>query len=352
MTGLSSVASAAPAWAITPPDLEDYRHGGCGIPYVLIRESGQPGPRVVLNALTHGNELAGAIALDNLLRCGFRPQAGQVAFCFANVAALARFTPEQPYLARFVEEDLNRIWGGEPAPARQTQERQRAQALRPLYDQADFLLDLHSMHLDSPPLILAGVADRAVRFALQPGFPDWVIRDGGHAAGRRLIDYSRFADPGGTAVALLAECGYHGAAQTVSAAVRISLRFLVGAGAVSPAEGRRWLKAAGVGGAADLGLEPAPSSPSASPGASPRIPTVLQVIEAVTVQTGSFGFVREFANLESVPAAGTLIAQDGPRTIRTPCPECRLILPVARAGVGQTAVRFGRKVCLSSQNTP
>ena len=57
------------------PDIRPYRAGNCGIEYVTSFDSGKAGPHLMLAALTHGNELCGAIALDWLLRqgCGRSP---------------------------------------------------------------------------------------------------------------------------------------------------------------------------------------------------------------------------------------------------------------------------------------
>jgi succinylglutamate desuccinylase len=55
-------------------------------------------------ALTHGNEIAGAVALDRLLRAGIRPCAGRLSLVFANLDAFARFDPQDPTASRFVDE--------------------------------------------------------------------------------------------------------------------------------------------------------------------------------------------------------------------------------------------------------
>ena len=73
-------------------------------------------------ALTHGNEIAGAIVLDRLLRAGLAPARGQLTFGFVNLAAFERFDPRQPTASRFVDEDINRVWdrgrAGRPAAVR------------------------------------------------------------------------------------------------------------------------------------------------------------------------------------------------------------------------------------------
>ena len=52
---------------LTAPDISAYRQSNVGIDYVTRLDSGKPGPHVIVQALTHGNEYCGAIALDWLL---------------------------------------------------------------------------------------------------------------------------------------------------------------------------------------------------------------------------------------------------------------------------------------------
>ena len=71
---------------------------------------------------------------------------------------------------------------------------------------------------------------------------------------------------------------------------------------------------------------------------------VVKVTEAVTVGDGRFRFADEFHGLEVIPQAGTVIAYDGARPIRTPYDDCVLIMPSRRLAPGLTAVRLGRFV--------
>ena len=59
---------------IAPPDLSGWAASPTGVPYVHERASGVPGPEVLLTALVHGNEYAGALALDAFLRSGVAPR--------------------------------------------------------------------------------------------------------------------------------------------------------------------------------------------------------------------------------------------------------------------------------------
>ncbi len=133
----------------------------------------------------HGNELAGAIVLDQLLRAGVTPALGRLTLGFANLAAFARFDPAQPTASRFVDEDLNRLW--DPAlldGPRRSSELDRARAMRPLIDQADVLLDLHSMLWPSDPLILSGPTAQGRELGCAVGTPGLVVADAAMSAAR------------------------------------------------------------------------------------------------------------------------------------------------------------------------
>ena len=85
------------------PDIEPYRRSASGTEFVHVLDSGKPGPQVMVMALTHGNEICGAIALDRFLGMGARPVRGRLVLAFANVAAFGRFDPANPYASRFID---------------------------------------------------------------------------------------------------------------------------------------------------------------------------------------------------------------------------------------------------------
>src|SRR3954451_7276320 len=138
---------------ISPPDISRYRAGNTGIEYVHVLDSGKPGPDVMVQALTHGNEYCGAIALDSLLRERIAPIKGKLTLAFANVAAFERFDPATPERSRCIDEDYNRVWADAVIEGpRDSVELRRARELLPFVDSADFLLDLHSMTQRCRPL--------------------------------------------------------------------------------------------------------------------------------------------------------------------------------------------------------
>src|SRR5690348_11523362 len=304
---------------LTAPDIAPYAAGNTGIPYVTTLDSGRPGPHVLVNALTHGNELCGAIVLDEMFRRGIRPAAGKLSLSFANVAAYRRFDPANPTASRFVDEDFNRLWDAATLNGkRRSVELARARALRPLIDTVDLLLDLHSMQQASPALMLAGLTDKSLALARRVGMPETIVRDAGHAAGPRMRDYGAFSDPASPKAALLVECGQHWEKSTAEVAIATSYRFLAACGLLAPDRCRTVLDFA----------------------APPQ--RVIDVTDAVTVTSDDFRFTVPYRGLEIIPKAGTEIARDGGRAVVTPYDECVLVMPSIRLSRGQTAVRLGR----------
>ena len=300
--------------AFQPPDLAPWLAGNTGPPGFIRLDSGKPGPRAVVLSLIHGNEIGGAIALDRLLRAGFRPARGCLTVGFANLAAFARFDPAEPTASRFLDEDLNRLW--DPAVLdgpRRSRELDRAREMRPVVDGADALLDLHSMLWPSDPLILCGVTEKGRRLAAGIGALPLVVSDHGHAAGPRLIDYAPFADPARPAAACLAECGQHWTGETVATAERCIDGFLRFLGMV----------------------DGAPLPPARQ---------VADVTLAVTATTSGFSFLQAFRGGDVIPRRNTLIALDGEMEIRTPHNDCLLVMPSLRPMRGHTAVRLARFV--------
>jgi predicted deacylase len=304
---------------LVPPDIEPYRKGNTGIPYVTSFDSGKPGPHAMVMAITHGNEICGAIAVDRLFKLGVKPAIGKLSLGFSNVAAFKTFDPKNPTASRFVDEDINRVWS--PATLdgpRKSAELARARELRPFIETVDLLLDIHSMQHATAPLMLTGLLDRSLALAQRMGAPQLIVRDEGHAAGRRMRDYGGFGDPNSQKTAALIECGQHWERTSEDVAHDVTWRFLAASGVLPPAETERQ---------------------RARPPVEQRVITVTQ---AVTIETDRFEFVADYRGLEVIPKLGTALARDGAREIRTPYDNCVLIMPSRRLTKGQTAVRLGR----------
>jgi predicted deacylase len=304
------------------PDIESYRAGNTGVEYVTTFDSGRPGPNVMINAVTHGNELCGAIAVDFLFRHEVRPTRGKLTLGFANVAAYLSFDPKRPTESRFVDEDFNRVWDDSTLEGRRDSvELRRARAMRPVIDKVDFLLDIHSMQHPTPPLMLCGPLPKGRQFARALGFPLHIVADKGHAAGRRLRDYSFFGEPDDPRNALLIECGQHWEKSSETVALDTTLRFLMHLDVIDRAFAREHIRL--------------PDAP---------VQKVVSVVEAVTVSRGDFRFAADYRGMEVLPEKGTLIGYDGDRPVVTPHDDCVLIMPSRRLSPGQTAVRLGRFV--------
>ena len=305
---------------LEPPDISPYRAGNTGIEYATTFDSGKPGPHVIVNALTHGNELCGAIAVDFLFRHEIRPVAGKLSLSFANLAAFGNFDPVRPIGSRYVDEDFNRVW--DPATLdgpRDSVELRRARALRPLIDRADFLLDIHSMQHKTVPLMMTGMLGRSVELARKVGIPELLVRDEGHSAGRRMRDYAGFGEESSPRTALLIECGQHWEKTSATVAIDTMLRFLAALGTIPRSTAER-----------HLSLDPPPRQ------------RVITVTNAVTITAESFRFAGPYVGLEVLPKKGTVLGWNGDQPVETPYDDCVLIMPSRRLLRGQTAVRLGR----------
>ena len=316
------MTSSVPPIEVALPELSRWADGNTGIRYVWTFSGKRPGPHVLLQALTHGNEVCGAIALNWLLSTEFRPLRGTLSFCFANVDAYRAFDSADPFGSRCVDEDFNRLWSLEVLDGpRQTTELARARELRPFYDGVDYLLDLHSMTDHCPPLAMAGRQRKGIALAQAMGTPEHIVVDAGHAAGKRLRDYEFFDDPNDPRNALLVECGQHWEKASAGVAKQSVLRFVRHFGMADP----EFLEA-------HIDWTPMPQQ------------KVVQVTSVITIATDDFAFALPVKGLTVVPKSGTMLARDGSTKILTPYPNCVLIMPTRRPKKGETAVRLGRFV--------
>ncbi|MBO1076313.1 succinylglutamate desuccinylase/aspartoacylase family protein [Roseomonas marmotae] len=294
------------------PDLRPWLEGN-RMPGVWSFSSPLPGPHVALVSLMHGNEIAGALLLARWLREGLRPLRGTLTMIFANLAAFSRFDPANPTLSRFVDEDLNRVWDDRLLKGcRHSTELARARALLPLMQEADVLLDLHSMLWPSDPLMIAGDTPQSRDMALRLGTPELVVVDQGHRTGQRLIDHPIFTAPGSRRACLLVEGGPHWEPATLETLEQCATALLRENGLLPQA--------------------PRPSRPG----------RLAEVTRTVIAGTHGFAFVQDFRGGTVIPARNTLLALDGEQEIRTPHDDCLLVMPTPRAMRGHTAVRLAR----------
>ncbi|MGO4575405.1 M14 family metallopeptidase [Cupriavidus sp. 2TAF22] len=305
------------------PDIRPYAAGNAGVPYVHTFDSGVPGPHVMVNALTHGNEVCGAITVKALLDAGLRPRRGRLTLAFANVDAYHTFDAARPDASRYVDQDFNRVWTAAVLDdtGRDSSELRRARAMRPVIDTVDLLLDLHSMHEKSLPLIVSGPLDKGVGLSRAVGAPANVIVDEGHPEGRRMRDYEGFGDAASAKNALLVECGQHWEAAAVGVAKDSTARFLLDAGIIDAADvPAGWLQ---------------PLQPQ----------RVVRVTEPVVASSMDFRFAGPYTGLETFPDAGTVIGWRDGEPVVTPYADCVLVMPSLRQlRPGVTVVRLGQLV--------
>lgn len=305
--------------ALAPPDLALWRGGNAGVPGFTSFNSGVPGPHVLLLSLVHGNEFAGAIVLDRLLRSKFRPLRGRLTCGFANLAAFDLFDPGNPTASRYVEQDLNRVWSAALlAGCERSLELDRAREIRPLIESADLLLDLHSMLWPADPLILCGPTEPGLALGRALGVPGLVVADHGHQNGARLIDHLAFTGQSAGRTAILVEGGPHWEPATLEVL---------------------WSSVAALLRLSGLAAPDDPRLPAAEDRAPPRI---AHVTTAITATSHDFRFMAPYRGGTVIPWRDTLIARDGAREIRTEYDNCLLVMPSARPAKGHTAVRLAR----------
>lgn len=309
------------------PDISMWRQGNTGTEGVWHVDSGRPGRHVLISALVHGNELCGAWALKGLLEAGVRPTAGKLTLMFANLAAFDRFDAADHDRSRFVDEDMNRQWLDERMAQPHTLERQRVTALAPWVRQADWLLDLHSMHESGAPLLLTGVQPRNLALARALANPVHIVVDAGHKDGVRMRDYGRFGLPDAQAPdtrSLLIECGFHGDLSSRDVARDMCARFLQ------------------VSGVVDAALLQS-SLPGWQQANAPQ-QWALEVTGPVVARSENFRFTEPFTGLECIAQAGTVIGDNDGEPVTTPYDDCVLVMPsVRQARAGVTVVRFARR---------
>ena len=279
----------------------------------------------MVQALTHGNELCGAIALDYLFREGVRPVAGRLTFAFANIEAFASWDTSDPNRSRYVDEDYNRVWSDDTLKgARNSTELRRARELVKFVDAADFLLDIHSMHDPCAPIMVCGATgeggEKSAAFARKMQVPQNLLIDTGHPAGLRMIERGPFRDPRAPQTAILIECGQHWERSSVDVAIDTALRFLQTTGVVESSFVKPRLR-----------IQPTAAQ------------TTINVTHAVVAKSLSFRFAGTVTGLQVIAKAGDPIAYDGDEVIVAPYDNTVLVMPsMAHLKVGTTMVRLGR----------
>ena len=303
-----------PVLEVMPRDLSVYRQGNMGVDYVHRFESGEPGPHVLINALTHGNEFCGMVAACHLLDAGVRPLRGTLTVSFANVAAYESFDPNKPFDSRQITHNFNRIWSSEWLDGVQDSvELRRARAMRSVVAEADHILDIHSTSQDVEPFWVYPDFARNARVAsalARPGVH--LVMPQGLGSGTPVIQHGRHGQADSQAgAALVAECGQHFKQSSAELAIEVSLDFL-----------------------GHFGLIARPTRPAVSA-------RRFELLETRVVAHADFRFTRPVVGFETF-AKGELIAMDGPDPIHAPCDHCTLFMPTREPIVGREGVYLTR----------
>ncbi len=300
---------------VLPRDLSAYREGNVGIPYVHRFDSGRPGPQVLVNALTHGNEFCGMVAACHLLDTGVRPLVGALTVSFANVAAYESFNTARPFDSRQLVHNLNRIWSSEWLDGpEQSPELARARELRPVVAAADHILDIHSTSQPVQPFWVYSAHQRLGEAALAIGRPAvHLVMPAGLGSGTPLIRHGKHGQAEGSGVALVAECGQHFRQASADLAIEVALDFLAHFGLI-----RR-------------------DQPSPPPAPQQRF----ELLQTCMVTHENFRFERPLIGFETF-AKGELIARQGDDEIRSPCDGCTVLMPTREPIVGREAVYLSR----------
>jgi len=306
-----------PPLELLPRDLAAYRAGNTGIPYVHRFDSGKPGPHVLVNALTHGNEFCGMVAATHLLDQGIRPQVGTLTVSFANVAAYESFDAQRPFESRQLVHNLNRVWSAELLEGSDdSPELRRARELRPVVAAADHILDLHSTSQDVEPFWVYPAYARNAEVALAIGRPAvHLVMPNGLGSGVPVIQHGRHGIADSDAgVAVVAECGQHFRQATGQVAVDVTLDFLAHFGLIAP-------RANG-----------APKPPQRR----------YELLQTYVVATPQFRFARPVIGFETF-AQGELIATDGDKELRAP-EDCTILMPTREAIAGREGMYLARAI--------
>ena len=306
--------TTTPAFEVLPRDLSAYRAGNTGVPYVHRFQSGRPGPHVLVNALTHGNEFCGMVAACHLLDTGVRPLIGTLTVSFANVAAYETFTTLQPFDSRQLVHNLNRIWsdawldGPEHSP-----ELARAREMRPVVAVADHILDIHSTSQPVQPFWVYPDRPRNAAAAIAIGEPAvHLVMPQGLGSGTPLIQHGPHDTDDFHGVGLVAECGQHFQQASADRAIRVARQFLAHFGLIAT-EDR------------------APAAPAQR----------YQLLQTWVIKTPDFCFSRPLVGFETF-GPGELIATDGPDAIHAPADGCTVLMPARVAIVGREGVYLAR----------
>lgn len=307
---------------LSPIDVSPYRRGNTGVDYCHRIDSGVPGPTVLINGLSKGDEVCGMAAVTALLDRPPRLARGSLVLCLANVAAYERFDPADPIAAKFIDRNFNRVWRDDLLDDAHAHgvEVERARAMRPLVVGADIVLDVmsncHWRNDDAawcdPPLLAFIDKPEARKIAARIPDPRHHIACARSPGGGMLYEYGNLSRPASPAVGLLSESGPHLSAHARDTGLRAAWHVLAAAGLID----------------AEAAVE---NAPVASVGA----PILYDRMMVPVAKTDRFRWAGDFRGHEAF-SQGDIIAWDGDEPLRAPYDDCVLIAvaPTVPKGTG------------------
>ncbi len=263
----------------------------------IIKKTGKKsGKTLAIFAGVHGNEKAGVLALEKILK-NIKILKGKVYFVFANIQAIEKNT-------RYIEKNLNRCFL--EGNIGDTYEDKRARELMPILDECDVLLDLHaSPTKKTTPFVICernsldivkNLDFEIISFGwndIEPGATDgYMLKQG--------------------KIGICLECGsWHESENNINLAEQSVYQFLQYFGVIQEREkfSRRQQK-------------------------------FLQVQKAVLKETNNFNFFRSFYDFERLKE-NELIATDGEKEYRAKKNEC-IIFANPKKKIGEEVFILGK----------
>jgi succinylglutamate desuccinylase len=247
------------------------------IPDVIRIEQDMTGPRVVMFAGVHGDEVSGVHALEKLffdLFAGSRTlRGGSLTLVRANARALAAER-------RYVRHNLNRLFRDEYRPDidRSAYELCRAQELKTVLRSCDYFLDLHSAPTAQEPFLVAEAT--MVPFFSKLGIPRIMTGWSKFASGPIGGDAENYGNAHGAKSATL-ESGSHFDKRSNDVAYRTVINLL-----------------------SVLGMLDAEAPP-------PQPLQIAEVYAVVTKDFDDFRYAKEVENFQLIKKGETFAIQDG-----------------------------------------
>ncbi|MBF0280883.1 MAG: succinylglutamate desuccinylase/aspartoacylase family protein [SAR324 cluster bacterium] len=302
-----------------PVDIQAYESGNVGVPYVWSLDSGIRGPHVMICGSMHGNEIAGAAILNRIFKRNLKLSKGKLTFCFGNPAAYHKFDKSAPYLNRFIDTDINRVWGAELTdPGNHHYEVRRARELQTIVDTVDYLFDIHTMQGRGEPVALIQGKPAALGFVSELTEIPFILTGAMHQADHlRLRDYGNFGKKDHHAVAVQLEAGQHWEKSSIDEGETIVIQFLECTGII-PA------------------TKKAPN----------KVQKQLRIVQTILPEGGIFRYAKDFQNGVFFREKGSLIGYAGieKTEVRTPQDNCYLLMPVHFRLAGGSSGRFAIEI--------